>query len=531
VTGEPHASDGGVTAAIDFAAGAWARGGYLEPPAEITDLAARNRWRFNQGALREARELLDPLGDDPPVDSTSLRNSIARAFVIGTTHFGFDPLSTDAAIAAADAIVGEAVRHVERDAIQREANGRAAEEPPDTPRLTLGPRITLKQMDAEPLEFLAPQARGFPRGITTLLTGAGGTFKTRAMLQYLFAASLGEAPFGCPLLAPPTPLRCVYIGAEDGRRFFHYLARPLLAGRDDLAELPFDVLLLPDTVPGFTLSKATARELADFLATVRQARGGLDCVVLEPMLALMGREYADMMKNPVIARAFFIDCLQPLFAAGTFALITGNHDSKAGAAVTGSADQQNAGRLVLQFRRGEEAAGGLKSVIIEQVKDNVGFRFQEIVLEPDPETLALAWNEAASIYAYGAPTGQHTTSATTPIDPAAVMPYLCRLAAQHLTPTLVPAAERTKRRVEQRLTQHATRDGHHGVRQKVRDCLAAYCEWQPEPAEHRRGRRLVLCGVRNPNAPIGDFDDYLAGGPAPATPREQPTEEPPPCDA
>jgi hypothetical protein len=393
-------------------------------------------------------------------------------------------------------------------------------------RFTLEPRITLAQMDAEPLEFLAPGARGFPRDIATLLTGPGGVFKTRMALQYLFAASLGEAPFGCPLLRPLEPLKCLYIGAEDGKRFFHYIARPILAARSDLTALPFDHKLLADKAPGFVLNRKTVRELADFLATVREARGGLDCVVLDPMLALIDRDYADMMKNPVIARAFYIDCLQPLFAAGNFALITNNHDSKSGAAVTGSADQQNAGRLVLQFRRGEASASGLKSIIIEQVKDNVGFRFQELVLDPQPETLALEWNAERTVYAYGAPPGhdQCDTDPTPPSDPSAIQAYLCNLAAKLVAPHLAPADQRGKRAVEGYLSQQAARDGHRKVREHVRRCLDAFCAFERDQ-NVRKGLRMVLCGVRNPNAAPGDHDDYLAGRAPAADPPESDSSE------
>jgi hypothetical protein len=388
------------------------------------------------------------------------------------------------------------------------------------PRLTLPPRISRAQMDAEPLEFLAPEARGFPRGITTLLTGLGGTFKTRTVLEYLFAVSQGEAPFGCALLAPPEPLICLYIGAEDGRRFFHYLARPLLRNADDTATLPFDVVLLPDLAPGFTLTKTTARELADFLARVRGTRGRLDCVVLDPMLALIGREYADMMKNPVVARAFYVDCLQPLFAVGDFALITNNHDSKAGAAVTGSADQQNAGRLVLQFHRGDAIARSLKSVIIEQVKDNVGFRFQQVVLDPDPESLRLVWNEHESVYAYGAPPGASARSSKPSNDPASIMRYLCRQAVRLLSPKEAPPEQRSKRSVESRLTQQAAREGYPKARDHVRRCLNGFCAFEPDRTL-KKGQRLILVGVRNPDAAMDDHDDYLAGR-APAEPPPNP---------
>ena len=134
------------------------------------------------------------------------------------------------------------------------------------------------------------------------------------------------------------------------------------------------------------------------------------------MLSLIGVEYADMMKNPVVSRAFFNDCLAPLLASQAFALISANHDSKAGAAVSGSADQQNAARCVLQTLDAEGTRRGRHTTIAaERHKDNLGFRFKTLVLERDPQTLLLTWNEGASTYAYGAPAG-HTAKNCPPPD-------------------------------------------------------------------------------------------------------------------
>jgi hypothetical protein len=121
VTASAQTADDGQDAAIDFAADAWARGGCVDPPAELglPDAAARNRWRYTEGALRAARDLLDPLGDEPPVDSSSLRDISARAFIICAARYGFDAPTSAEAIAIADNVVAEAVRQAERDAIRR----------------------------------------------------------------------------------------------------------------------------------------------------------------------------------------------------------------------------------------------------------------------------------------------------------------------------------------------------------------------------------------------------------------------------
>jgi N6-adenosine-specific RNA methylase IME4 len=177
---------------------------------------------------------------------------------------------------------------------------------------------------------------------------------------------------------------CLYIGAEDKERFFNNAALPLLGADDET--LPFDAILLPEVWPGFTLTKKTAPELVAFIEDYR-AKHGLDCLALDPMLSLIGADYADMMKNPVVSRAFFNDCVAPILASQTFALVSGNHDSKGGAAVTGSADQQNAARCVLQLTTQKPAPDGTTVIDVERHKDNLGFRFAKLVLKRDPETL------------------------------------------------------------------------------------------------------------------------------------------------
>lgn len=387
--------------------------------------------------------------------------------------------------------------------VRSEGNG----QDPDASRLRLSPRLTRAEMLANPIQFLCLSARFLARGVASLVTSLGGVGKTRLVLQMFSELARGEALFGCELLRPSRPMTCLYIGAEDRAPFFNYVAAPLLA--DDDEALPFDVMLLPEVWPGFTLTKGTAHMLAAFLEKYRAERG-LDCVALDPMLSLIGSEYADMMKNPVIARAFFNDCLAPLLASQAFALVSANHDSKTGAAVTGSADQQNAARCVVQLSSDGPGADGRTVIQAERHKDNLGFRFSKLVLERDPETLLLTWNESASVYAYGAPVGHATTAHLT--DPAERMRYVCRQVVRLLKPAPVPEALRTKRRVEEYLTKEALRAGVTSVRPTVRGCLDAHCAWQ-DWKDGRQWKR-ILVGVRNPDAALDDADDYLAGSAA-----------------
>ncbi len=412
----------------------------------------------------------------------------------------FDPLDPQ--------VLAEAARHEteERAAMRDEypdADGKDAAQ-----KLRIYPRLTRAEMANQTVEFLCPRARFLPRGVATLVTSAGGVGKSRFFLQLAEALATGATPFGCEYLTPDRPQVVLYIGAEDRAPFFHSLATPLL-GSDD-ATLSFDVLLLPEVRPGFTLSRSTVRELGAFLSDHRDQQGGLDLVILDPMVAIIGTEYADMIKNPLVSRAFFNDCLQPLFAGHDFALLTGNHDSKNGAAVTGSADQQNSARAVLQFTSADPKGDGTLPVVGERIKDNCGFRFRKFALVRDPETLLLTWDGAASTYAYGAPDSVTARqSATPPRDPTAVRRYLARQAARLLQPTEAPESKRAKSSVEALLVAEAARDGLGKAKMTVRSFLDGFCEF--ERRKDRRTWRHVLVGVRNPDAAIDEHDDFIAG--------------------
>ena len=400
---------------------------------------------------------------------------------------------------------------------------RAADDVCDEPCLRLSPRLTRADMAKDEIRFLCPQARFLARGVKQDITSLGGVGKTRLMLQLFSELSRGEAVFGCELMRPERPMRCLYIGAEDAQPFFNYLARPLLANDSDT--LPFDVLLLPEIWPGFTLVPATARILADFLRAYEKEHG-LDVVGIDPMLSVIGRDYADMIGNPIIARAFFNDCIAPLLTSQTFALLGANHDSKGGAAVTGSADQQNASRCVLQLSAGEPLADGTAVVTADRHKDNLGFRLSKLVLERDPQTLLLRWDEMASVYAYGAPKRPEGAKPS-PRDPADVRRYLARQAAKLLM-SGAPEARRAKRAVEDMLCHQAAQDGISGAKQKIRLFLEGGCEF--EPRKDGRVTRLVLVGVRKPDAGPDEHDSFLAGRAArysePADAAPEASEEP-----
>lgn len=379
-----------------------------------------------------------------------------------------------------------------------------AEQPGGDARcLTLAPRLTRAEMRVSTIQFLCPSARFLARGVKSDITSLGGVGKTRLALQMFAELSRGEPLFGCEVLLPERPMKCLYIGAEDKQSFFNNLALPILTHDDEV--LPFDTILLPDSWPGFTLTPSTSRTLARFLADY-EATHGLDIVALDPMLSLIGVDYSDMMKNPVVARAFFNDCVVPLLESQRFALLGLNHDSKAGAAVTGSADQQNASRCVLQLSTEGTGPDGGTVIAAERHKDNVGFRFTKLVLERDPNTLLLTWNPSTSVWAYGAP---DSTASVRPADINDVRRYLARQAVRLLDPVLAPESRRAKRAVEDLLCARAADAKVKRVRETVRSFLEGCCEF--ESHKHGKTYRKLLVGVRNPDAGLDEHDDFLAG--------------------
>ena len=472
-SGYPSASEADLAAASLLA---W----FSDDPAQIERIMrasalAREKWDRHRTYLGDtiARAVADQRADRP---ATHPRRSHLRAR------------------SAADD--GEERHRLERSAIQGEWD-------PDR-RLRLSPRLTRAEMARDEIRFLCPKARFLARGLKQDITSLGGVGKTRLMLQMFFELSRGDAVFGCEFMRPERPMKCLYIGAEDRQPFFNYLARPLLM--HDADTLPFDVILLPETWPGFSLTPTTAGILAEFLSAYEQEHG-LDIVGLDPMLSVIGREYADMIANPVVARAFFNDCIAPLIASQTFALLGANHDSKGGAAVTGSADQQNVSRCVLQLTVGKPRPDGTAVITAGRHKDNLGFRFSKLALERDPETLLLRWDENASVYAYDAP--PQCGGGKVPHDPAGVRRYLAQKVASLLMPTLAADAKRGKRAVGDWLRTQASRDGISGAKQKVLSFLERDCAFE----ERKDGRvtRKVLVGVRNPDAQFDGRDEFLAG--------------------
>ena len=456
-----------------------------------------------EGAAKVARGLQSPgdgrVGQD--TDETRWQLTDAILALQRVPGFGFPELSAVEAGALADRIIA----HIERDAIATDGAAEStARDAGGAPRLRLMPRLTRAEMAGNQLRFLCPQARFLPRGVETIVTSLGGVGKTRLALQLLNQLADAEAVFGCELLRPERPMRGLYIGAEDPQPFFNSAAMPLLARDDD--KLPFDVILLPEVWPGFTLTPENARGLARFIEG--EFHDGLDVVVLDPRVSLVPIEYAELMKNPIIARAFFNECMGPLLASKRFALVSITHDSKVASPVAGSADQQNAARCVLQISTEGPTADGRVALKLERHKDNVGFRFNSLALERDPETLLLAWDESASTYAYGAPP-DGKLCARPPTDQAEVRRYLARQAAKLLAPIEAPEECRAKRKFTDRLQGQAAKDGLTKVKEAVRAFVDGWCDFEPRKAG--RARRMVLVGVRNPDAALDEHDDFIAG--------------------
>jgi len=159
---------------------------------------------------------------------------------------------------------------------------------------------------------------------------------------------------------------------------------------------------------------------------------------------------------------------------------------------------------------GDPLSDGSAVVTAERHKDNLGFRFTQLVLERDPETLLLTWNESASVYAYGAPVGHAVHQKPSTSDPAETRRYLARQAVKLLRPSgWAPKQKRAKRAVEDLLAAQATKDGFNKVKEGVRSFLAGCCEF--ETVQDGKAKRVLLVGVRNPDASLEEHGDLLAG--------------------
>ncbi len=205
--------DDDTAAAIDFGAGAWSRGGHLEPPGEVTDTAARNLWRMTEGATREAVAVLDPAAADRDpsaarVTSEALVVIVARALVVGEQQFAYSIADASAALELAQSIVDEAVRRLERDSVHREPNGhdKRDEEPSRAGRFTLIDDTAIESQPATPWRI----HRMLQVGGLWVLVGPPGSFKTFLALSIAFSVALGRKFHGREVRPGPV----VYVAAE-----------------------------------------------------------------------------------------------------------------------------------------------------------------------------------------------------------------------------------------------------------------------------------------------------------------------------
>jgi hypothetical protein len=103
--------------ALDFAADAWARGHTCgEPPPDIEAPEARNRWRWQSGAIKSCYTRLYQLTGQRPTAQDELVVVVQNAAIVAAEHYVFGPMEPAEAFELGKEIVAEAVHQVERDA-------------------------------------------------------------------------------------------------------------------------------------------------------------------------------------------------------------------------------------------------------------------------------------------------------------------------------------------------------------------------------------------------------------------------------
>lgn len=260
--------------AIDFAAGAWSKGGHLDPPAALTTDVARNKWRMVEGATRWAQAVLDPAAPDrdptKPVTSEALVTIAARALIIFEERGGYQ-LDTDAAatLELAQQIVDEATRRLERDAITTYANGNghmAAARPAPRLRFVSDEELEQQALPESLIEGL------MSCGAYVMVVGDPGSLKSFLALDWAYHICAGLPWAGRTVKQG----RVAYILAEGRGQFsLRTLAwRQVHADGGRVPGLRFlpQPIQLPDREQVAELLEAMAAEGEDFDAVVIDTR-------------------------------------------------------------------------------------------------------------------------------------------------------------------------------------------------------------------------------------------------------------------
>ena len=155
MTAAATTDDAGTDEAIALAAGAWSKGGHLNPPADYTTNTSRNLWRMIEGATRWTQAMLDRFATDrDPMKrqptSEELVTVCARALVIYADRGGYRSDDAEEAVEFAQQVVDEAVRRLERDGGTGEPNGCDREDPSAADIETPFPIFTAKQVRTMP---------------------------------------------------------------------------------------------------------------------------------------------------------------------------------------------------------------------------------------------------------------------------------------------------------------------------------------------------------------------------------------------
>ncbi len=359
----------------------------------------------------------------------------------------------------------------ERAAIQGEDDDGAGLEP-----LLILKRRRVVDMVANRLEPVVDHIA--TRKAATLVSSAGGTGKTCALLQVAIEGSQKLPIFGSSELVPHGE-RWLYFNAEDQQPAIDYWLAKLLS-HYDLQESPVDLFPACETARGeFLFTPANCERLATRINAERY-----DGVIVDTAIAVLDLPSGAKFIDPLAIRTWWRRTGGLLLRETNAALIIAAHDNRAGEPVSGTADWRNFARLVLHLETVGKNAGQTL-LTLKHVKGNLGRPFKQIALSRCPRTLT----SRVTQFDWGDDRG-----ADRPATPQDVDDLLARTLRAEIIQ--LPSEERTKDKVEAQLYRR-TRE--HGIkRTEVRDFIKTSVTTE----ERKIGRTIgmVVTGVRTPES-------------------------------
>jgi hypothetical protein len=316
------------------------------------------------------------------------------------------------------------------------------------------------------------------RKATTLLSSAGGTGKTCALLQLAVQASLDLPVWDSIELMPHGP-KWLYANAEDQLPIIDYWLGRILP-KYDLQESPIDLFPICETRSGeFLLTPTNTRRLVELINAEQY-----DGVIIDTAISVLSLPLGGKFIDPLAIRGWLRGAFGLLQRETRAGFIMAVHDNRAGEAASGTADWRNFARLVLHLETAGRNAGET-ILTLKHIKGNLGKPFKQMVLSRCPRTLTARVTE----FDWGDTSGTDRPATQEGIDD-----LLARIVRAEIVP--LASEERTRIKVEAHLCRR-TRE--HGIkRSEIRDFLRTAVT-----TENRKIGRTwadVVTGVSTPDS-------------------------------